>query len=161
MISGLPLGRDRVEMRNASKDNASEGKLPIDTMESILDSIPTTGLLVPNRMGMDAAIVPFEGETIFCFSRVAYGLEGEKGTADRVISALEQSAAKFGNIIVIDPVVLFPPGLSIDYIRKVVLGVAEAARNHGITVGKGHTEITSKVNETTLIATVLGSMNKQ
>jgi hypothetical protein len=63
-------------MRNASKDNISEGKLAIDSMVSILDYIPTTGLLVRNRMGMDAAIVRFESETIFCFSQVAFGLEG-------------------------------------------------------------------------------------
>ena len=142
-----------------TEDSKHEGKLAIDVLESILDSIPTTGLPMPNRMGMDAAIVRVDSEKIFCFSKVEFGL-GEKGAADDIISEMENRASEFGKIIVIDPVVLFPPGSSIEIIKRVVSEVAEAARNHGIIVGKGHTETTSKVKATTLIATVLGSVNK-
>lgn len=147
-------------MSTSNEDGRHEGKLSIDVMESILDSIPTTGLSVPNRMGMDAAIVRIDGEKIFCFSEVAFGLD-EKDTAERIISEMEKRASEFGKIIVIDPVVLFPPESSVEQIKRIVSQVAEAIENHGITVGKGHTETTSKVRTTALIATVFGSVTSK
>ena len=144
-------------MSSSGKEGDREGKLAIDVMETILDSIPTTGLPVPNRMGMDAAIVRAQSEKIFCFSRVVFGLENQSAFND-VFSNLENRASELGKIIVIDPVVLFPTGTSSQEIGQVVLQIAEAAKSHGIIVGKGHTEITSKVNVSTLIATVLGSL---
>lgn len=125
-------------------------------MASILESIPTIGLPVPNRMGMDAAIVQVDGEEVFVFSHVEFGFDED--SAENIISSIEKRAAKFGKIIVIDPVVLFPLNTSAETIRQTVLEVAQSARDHGMIVGKGHTEITSKIKVTTLIATVLGSV---
>lgn len=138
------------------KDRLEQGKLATDMLAGILDSIPTDGLPVPNRMGMDAAIVKSESEKIFCFSQIAFGWDNE--TAENVLTAIVDRAASLGSVSVIDPVALIPPDTNTETIKQVILGIANSSERHGIIVGKGHTEITSKVKVITLVVSALGSV---
>jgi hypothetical protein len=146
-------------MSKSEEDTSREGKIANEILGSILDSIPSDGLLVPNRMGMDAGIVRSSGDKTFCFSKVNFGWENNK--SESIISEILNSASNLGKIILINPVVLVPPGTQIETIKQIITELAGSAVSHGIIVGKGHTEITSKVKTITLITTVLGSLKTE
>ncbi len=97
---------------NQSERKLPEGKLATDILGPILDSMPTTGLPVTNRIGMDAGIVRIHGEKIFSCSQVAIGRE--IGTGKQLVSDLAAKTASFGKPIVIDPVVLIPVGTDVE-----------------------------------------------
>jgi len=143
-------------LKNSGRDKLPVGKLSIDILGPILDSMPTAGLPVSSRIGMDAGIVKINGNKIFSSSQVIVGREA--GTAEQLVSDLVKKIANLGKPIVIDPVVLIPVGTSSDIIRRVLLEICESAESRGMIVGKGHTEITTLVKEITLIATVFASV---
>jgi len=142
-------------MSESRKDILQEGKLTFELLGPILDSMPTEGLPVSNRVGMDAGIVEMAGKRIFSYSEAAFG--SAPGIAEDLVANLLHQTTSMGKTVVINPVVLIPVGMSVEVIRRVLVDISKSAKAHGIIVGKGHTEITSRVKEVTLIATVLGS----
>ena len=132
------------------------GKLPIKHMESILESIPCRGLAVQTRMGMDAAITELRGKKLAICSGVAVGQDTAKFA--ELVSSIAASIRKSGFVPdVINPIVLLPEGTTLDDARQVILEVSHAAEKLGISVGKGHTEITNSVSDCMVIATIFGS----
>jgi len=95
------------------------------------------------------------GKRIFSYSKAAFG--SAPGIAEDLVANLLHQTTSMGKTVVINPVVLIPVGMSVEVIRRVLVDISKSAKAHGIIVGKGHTEITSRVKEVTLIATVLGS----
>ena len=65
---------DSEEISNLRKRDAlPEGKLPLNFLEPIIDSISGNGLLVPKRVGMDAGVVRVDSKNIVFSSGVALG----------------------------------------------------------------------------------------
>jgi len=132
-----------------------EGKLPLNFLEPIIDSIPGNGLLVATRVGMDAGIVRVDSKKIVSTSGVAQG--SSTRISKKLISDLAEKIRKSGATpALINPVVLLPDGITESEARKIVLGISRCAKNLRVTVGKGHTEVTSLVSETTIIVTMFG-----
>ena len=144
------------EITNLRKQSElPEGKLPLNFLEPIIDSIPGRGLLVPTRVGMDAGIVRVNSKKIVFSSAVAQG--SRTSISRKLVSDLAKKISQSGATpALINPVVLLPPGTSEAEVRRIMLGISKAAKDLGIIVGKGHTEVTSIVNETTLIMTMFG-----
>ena len=141
------------------RDELPEGKLPLNFLEPIIDSIPGNGLLVPNRVGMDAGIVRVDSKNIVSTSGVALG--SKAGASKKLISDLAKKIEKAGaSPALINPVVLLPAGVSEAEVRRIMLGITKVAKELGLTVGKGHTEVTSVVEVTTLIVTMFGFDSK-
>ncbi|HXQ91942.1 MAG TPA: AIR synthase related protein [Nitrososphaerales archaeon] len=132
-----------------------EGKLPLNFLEPIIDSIPGKGLLVSKRVGMDAGIVRVDSKKIVFSSGVAQGSYTK--ISNKLISDLVAKIKLSGATpALINPVVLLPLGTRETEVRQIMLGISKAAKDLGIIVGKGHTEVTSLINETTLIFTIFG-----
>jgi hydrogenase expression/formation protein HypE len=132
-----------------------EGKLPLNLLEPIIDSIPSKGLLVSNRVGMDAGIVRLDSKKIVISSGVAQGSRERisKNLICDLAAKIRQSGA---TPALINPVVLLPPGTSETEVTRIMLGISKASKDLGIIVGKGHTEVASIVEETMLIVTMFG-----
>jgi len=105
---------------------------------------------------MDAGIVELRGKNIFFTSGVVKGSDpsiGRKLVSD-LAKMITQSATQ---PMLINPVLLLPVGTRARPIRRLLLEISKTAEEHGVIVGKGHTEITSRVHEIILIATMFGS----
>jgi len=136
-----------------------QGKLPIEVLNPILDSMPLRGLPVSNRIGMDAGIVKLDGKNIYSSSLVVTGQEVEIGR--KLVTHLGDRLVQSGSEpVIINPVVLLPLGTSEDTIKHILLEISKTAEDRGIVIGKGHTEITSRVRVTTLIGTIFGTDQK-
>lgn len=61
----------------------------------------------------------------------------------------------------IAPIVLFPKGMPVKEIKHAVSEIVTAATKLGITVAKGHTEITPWLDKMTIVATMIGTSNKR
>jgi len=136
-----------------------QGKLPVEVLNPILDSMPLHGLPVSNRIGMDAGIVKLDGKNIYSSSLV---VTGEKvGVGKKLVADLADRLAQSGSEpVIVNPVVLLPVGTSEDTIKRILLEISKTAEDRGIVIGKGHTEITSRVRVTTLIGTIFGTDQK-
>ena len=160
-ISALK-SRDEPKMSKKTKRQKRglpEGKLPIEALGPMLEEIPTNGLLVKSRMGMDAGIVELEGSEgkVISLSAVLNKDVNPRKT-EKLVSDLSSKIVEAGfRPIAINPVLLFPVGTSMPRVRHIVLAVSKIAKKKSITVGKGHTEITRVVPETILIVTIFGS----
>jgi len=105
---------------------------------------------------MDAGIVKLRGKNIFFSSSVVEGSYPSIGR--KLVSDLAKTITRSASRpIVINPVMLFPVGTRAKAIRRLLLEISKTAEERGIIVGKGHTEITSRVHEIILIATMFGT----
>ena len=142
------------------RGDEAEGTLPLKILKPILESIPRGELFAPtNRIGMDAAIIKSQGQYIIIVSgsRRGYG----KNLAFKLILELAEKARYAGaRPRLIAPIVLFPKGMPVKEIKHVVSEIITAASKLGITVAKGHTEITPWLDKMTIVATVIGTSNK-
>jgi hydrogenase maturation factor len=147
------------EREGDGQNGLGEGKLPIGVLEPILNSIPTKGLPVPNRIGMDAGIVEIkQGRRVTSLTDILTCSAEEEGAGRRLVSDLAERMRESGaEPVVINPVVLLPVGSSADLVNHLVSEISSAAGDLGIVIGKGHTEITSRVGRVTIIATMLGT----
>jgi hydrogenase expression/formation protein HypE len=106
-------------------------------------------------MGMDSAIIRHDGEAIFF---TASSIEGSKvQIARKLVSDLAERIISCGSRpILINPVVLLPVRTEEVTARQLLRQISKTAAVYGITIGKGHTEVTPIVREIFLIATVFG-----
>ncbi len=137
----------------------SEGKLPIGVLSPILDLMPQGKLLPSKRIGMDVGIVELRGPWIVSYSDFAIGKKASSGT--KLILRIAQAFKKIGvESVIICPVVLFPVGATSGRIRRYLLAISKTATKLGITVAKGHTEVTSLVDKPVIVLTVFGSARR-
>jgi hydrogenase maturation factor len=139
-----------------NEGHLAEGKLPAEILGPMLDSMPTNGLPVSNRIGMDAGIIKIYGKEIFSCSQSAFG--SDPGIGKKLVSDLFRVTKNVGKAVVVNPVVLVPIDTDVETIRRILTEISETAESLAIIVGKGHTEVTSVVNGVTLMATLLGSV---
>lgn len=143
-----------------NRRNLPEGKLPIKVLKPILETIPPGDLLVPTRIGMDAAITRTRGKYAI-FSSGSLRGNGKRSVEKLVIDLAKRIIDAGAVPRTISPVVLFPKGSSAREIRRVMLDLSRIATKLGITVAKGHTEITPWLDKLTIVVTIFGSSNKR
>jgi hydrogenase expression/formation protein HypE len=145
----------------ANQSKLSSGKLPLDILEPILESMPR-GRLVGSvdRIGMDAAIVRSSGKYAVFVSGSIRG--NSRNLPSRLILKLSKRMRAAGvKPLIVDPVVLFPKGFSVKDAKRVISEVNSAASKEGATIAKGHTEITPWLDKLTLVVTLIGSSSKR
>lgn len=138
-----------------------EGKIPIDILSHVLESVPKGELLVPTtRVGMDAAIVKSEGNYFSIVSGVKRGKY--KNQAYRLVIELANLLTQAGSRPrIVCPVILFPKWVSSRDIKNVVSEISRGAAEVGVTVAKGHTEIVGWLDKRTIIVTIIGSSRRR
>ena len=105
-------------------------------------------------MGMDTGIVRVSGKYLLFASGCKRGRNLED-LISQVASKISKSGAR---LQLINPVVLFPPGTNVKEVRRTLAIITSKARELGMTVGKGHTEITPGLDQPTLMLTIFGSI---
>ena len=112
------------------------------------------------RIGMDAAILRTRGKYVVILSGLARGKKRNLGS--KLVSQLSKKMKLFGiKPSIIDPIVLFPSGTSMQKARGVISEINNAASDERTTVAKGHTEITPWLDKMTIIVTLIGTSNKR
>jgi hydrogenase expression/formation protein HypE len=145
----------------ANKSKLSSGKLPLDVLRPILESIPRGRLVRPvSRIGMDAAIVRSNGKYLVFVSGSIRGNNGNLASK-LILNMIKRVRAVGVKPLIVDPVILFPEGVSINHARRVISEINSAASKEGVTIAKGHTEITPWLDRFTLIVTLIGSSSKR
>ncbi len=144
----------------ARQSKLSGGKLPLNVLGPILESIPKGKLVRQiDRVGMDAAIVRANGKYVVLVSGSIRG--NKKNLAPDLIAKLSERMRRAGvKPLMIDPVILFPKGVSVMEAKRVISEISLAASKEGATIAKGHTEITPWLDKLTIIVTLIGSVNK-
>lgn len=105
---------------------------------------------------MDAAIVKSKGNYFSTISGVARGKK--TGIAYNLVLELARQLKKTGSKPrIVSPVILFPKHTSPREIKNVISEIASGAKEIGLTVAKGHTEIVSWLDERTITMSVIGS----
>ena len=136
-----------------------EGKLPIDVLEPMLESITTGNLIVGPSIGVDVGVAKIRGKYIVSSSDPITGAVKRMGWYAVNVSAndIATSGIMPKNLSVVG---LFTRGTRIGEITAVMEEINETARDLGITVAGGHTEITPGLRKPILIVTCFGSGNK-
>lgn len=139
----------------------AEGKIPLKILEPILESIPRGRLVKPiKRIGMDAAILGSSGKYVVVASGFARG--NKRNLGSMLVSQLSKKMKVVGvTPSIIDPIILFPSGTSMQDAKRVMSEINDAASLDGTTVAKGHTEITPWLDKTTIIVTLIGTSRRK
>ncbi len=134
-----------------------EGKLPFKMLEPILKTIPRGDLLAPkSRIAMDAAIIRCSGRYVITASGSIR--DYRKNHALELVTRLSEKVRSVGaKPRLLAPVVLAPKATSVRKIRQILREMTKAASLLGVTVGKGHTEITPWLDRVTIVATMIGT----
>ncbi len=133
-----------------------EGKLPIGHVRRILDSIPRGRLLSPRGIGMDVGITKLAGRYLVSSSDPITGAKRRIGWYAVNVSANDVATSGIMPET-FDVVMLFPVGTGFDEIQSVTDDVNEGAAELGLTISKGHTEITGAVVRPMVTVTAFGS----
>ncbi len=133
-----------------------EGKLPTDYLREMLHAIPKGSLVTPRQVGIDVGATVSRGRYRVSSSDPITGAKKRLGWYAVNISA--NDVATSGIVPdAMDVVVLFPEGSRLSQIRDLMKDVVDAASELGITISKGHTEITGGIARPIITATAFGS----
>ena len=133
-----------------------EGKLPIRVLKAILSSIPPAGSVVSPEVGVDVGITRTKGKYLVSSSDPITGTRRRMGWHAVNVSANDVATSGIMPDT-LNTVSLFPPGTSSNKITVLMKEINETARNLGITVAGGHTEITPGINRPIIMVTCFGS----
>ena len=122
----------------------------------MLDSIPLGRLVTRRRVGIDVGVTQAGGRYQVSSSDPITGAKKRLGWYAVNVSANDVATSGIMPDA-IDVVVLFPEGSRLKQIRDLMKDVVEAASELGITVSKGHTEITRGINRRIISVTAFGS----
>ena len=136
-----------------------EGKLPIEVLKPILDSIRSNNLVVPPRIGIDVGISKTHGKYLVSSSDPITGTDTMMGWHAVNVSANDVATSGIMPEV-INVVSLFPNKTQVKEINRVMAEINETARGHGITVAGGHTEITPGLRNPIIVVTAFGSGSK-
>lgn len=138
-----------------------EGKLPVEILEPLLRSFSGSGknLIVSPSIGVDVGVTKTRGKYLVASS------DPITGTAKRIgwhaVNVSANDVATSGILPdCLSVVSLFPIGTSEDQISSIIGEINSAARDLGITVTGGHTEITPRLDRPIIVVTCFGSGDK-
>ncbi len=136
-----------------------EGKLPIDVLKPMLDSIPKGSLVVPPSIGVDIGVTRSKGKYIVSSSDPITGAEKRLGWHAVNVSANDVATSGImpDNLNVVG---LFPRNTPVEKIRSLMNEINRTALQLGITVAGGHTEVTPGLMKPIVVVTSFGSGNR-
>jgi hydrogenase expression/formation protein HypE len=138
-----------------------EGKLPIEVLEPLLHSLSGSrnNLVVPPSIGVDVGVTKTKGKYLVTSSDPITGTAKRIGWYAVNVSAndVATSGVMPDSLSVVS---LFPSGTSKDQISSIIGEIDSTARDLGITVTGGHTEITPGLNRPIIVVTCFGSGDK-
>ncbi|MDG6998218.1 MAG: hypothetical protein JRN15_03790 [Nitrososphaerota archaeon] len=136
-----------------------EGKLPISVLGKILHTMNKGGLLVPPEVGVDIGVWKSRGRFIVSSSDPITGAGSRIGW--HAVNVSVNDVATSGIMPeALNIVALFPSGTTTMAIRKVISEINKTARNLGVSVAGGHTEITPGLSRPIVTVTAIGSGNR-
>jgi hydrogenase expression/formation protein HypE len=148
----------RIVTRNA---DLPEGKLPIDILEPLLHSLSRSKneLIVPPSIGVDVGVTRTKGKYLVTSS------DPITGTAKRIgwyaVNVSANDVATSGVMPdCLSVVSLFPRGTTRKEISSLIGEISSTARELGITVTGGHTEITPRLERPIIVVTCFGTGDK-
>lgn len=133
-----------------------EGKLPISVLSRMLHSLKGGGLVVPPEVGIDVGVWKSHGKFIVSSSDPITGAEDRIGW--HAVNVSVNDVATSGILPeILNIVAIFPNGTKTREIQKVILEINKTARDIGISVAGGHTEITPGLSRPIITVTAIGS----
>ena len=136
-----------------------QGKLPIEVLRPILDSLKGNNLVVTPRIGIDVGISRSHGRYLVSSSDPITGTDTRMGWHAVNVSANDVATSGIMPDIV-NVVSLFPDGTQPSRISRLMGEIDKTARSLGITVAGGHTEITPGLRSPIVVVTAIGSGKK-
>lgn len=133
-----------------------EGKLPIDVLGPMLDSIERGRTVVPPSVGIDVGVTRAKGRFLVSSSDPITGAERKMGWHAVHVSANDVATSGIMPDS-LNAVSMFPPGTRSEEIMSLMREVRRTARELGITVAGGHTEITPGLEKPIIVITCFGS----
>ena len=137
-----------------------EGKLPVDVLARMLESIPKSSkLVVAPSIGVDVGVVRGGGRYIVSSSDPITGADSRLGWHAVNVSANDVATSGIMPTS-LNSVVLLPPSTRVDEVRRLMIEINRCARSLGISVAGGHTEITPDLSRAIVVVTAIGSGNR-
>ncbi len=138
-----------------------EGKLPVDVLDRILNSLSRNGknLVVPPSIGVDVGVTKSKGKYLVTSSDPITGTVKRIGWYAVNVSANDVATSGImpDSLSVVS---LFPSGFSSKQIKSIIVEIDETAHSLGITMTGGHTEITPGLHRPIVVVTCFGSGDK-
>jgi hydrogenase expression/formation protein HypE len=136
-----------------------EGKLPMNFLRAMLDSIPRGNLIVAPKIGVDVGVSKIRGKYLVSSSDPITGTHVKMGWYAVNVSANDVATSGIMPDV-LNVVALFPSKTRATIIQRVMTELNKTAAELGIAVAGGHTEITPLLKRPVLIVTAMGSGNK-
>ena len=140
----------------------ASGKLPSENLEKLLNKLqnkrPET--LQGAKLGLDAAVLDFEGDLIAISTDPITGAAEGIGALAIDVS-VNDIATTGGEAVGVLLTLLLPLGTKMDEVKEIMTDAERRATELNIEIVGGHTEITSAVTRTVVIGTVIGRVKKE
>lgn len=136
-----------------------EGKLPIEVLTPILESIPRGSLVIPPGIGVDVGVSKSHGKYIVTSSDPITGTEKRMGWHAVNVSANDVATSGIMPDT-LNVVGLFPKTTTVKAIKNLMTEINKTANHLGIAVAGGHTEITPHLTRPIVVVTAIGSGQK-
>jgi hydrogenase expression/formation protein HypE len=133
-----------------------QGKIPIEVLGPILDSFSSKDLVVAPGIGVDVGVTESRGRYLVCSSDPITGA-GERIGWHAVNVSANDVATSGIMPDALSVVSLFPSKTPISEIKALMKEIDSTARDLGIAVAGGHTEITPGLKRSVIVVTCFGS----
>ena len=152
------------ELKEIIDDTAplADGKLPNRLLGPLLRELGAedSSLLIPPGIGEDIAAVRLQGEEVLVLKSDPVTFASDRIGHYAVSVNVNDVATSGATPRWLLATLLFPSGTCSRQIRHVLLDLNQVARRHGLILCGGHTEITSAVTRTVVVAQVAGTVRK-
>src|SRR3990170_3440704 len=146
-----------------SKGSLSVGKLDPDTLKQLIFShlgSPDSRVLLGPSIGEDATVIDFGNKALVIHSDPITGAVENIGW--HAVNVCANDIATRGvRPLWILTVLLLPEGVNADKLKRITVQIDEAAKELGVAVVGGHSEVTSGIDRPILITTALGETPKE
>jgi thiamin-phosphate kinase len=136
----------------------SLGKIPNEFLKSIVfkyTGVKNTHLITGPAVGEDAAIIDYQGRLIVIKSDPITGAEKNAGWLVVNVNANDIAVRGARPLFYLSTIIM-PENLTLDVLEDICRGIGSAAKELGVTVVGGHTEVTSAVTRPVLCGTMVG-----
>jgi thiamin-phosphate kinase len=136
----------------------SLGKIPNDVLKSIVFrfmGVQNPHVISGPAVGEDAAVVDYQGRLVVVKSDPITGAEKNAGWLVVNVNANDIAVRGAKPVFYLSTIIM-PENLTLNVLEDICRGIDSAARELGVTVVGGHTEVTSAVSRPVLCGTMLG-----
>jgi thiamin-phosphate kinase len=136
----------------------SLGKIPNDVLKSIVfkyTGVKNLHVISGPAIGEDAAVIEYQGRSIVVKSDPITGAEKNAGWLVVNVNANDIAVRGARPLFYLSTIIM-PENLTLDVLEDICRGIGSAAKELGVTVVGGHTEVTSAVTRPVLCGTMIG-----